>query len=308
MGSPNAALDLVVVGCGQIGSAVARRAAHSSTVRSLRLVDHRLDKAETVASALVGAGVAESIAAATAGAAGNSVVVIAAQRDQVELAAEALDAGAHVITLVERPETAEKLFGLGDRDRCVVVGAGLLPGVADVLTALAAQRLDQVSEVHLSRWGWAGARSANESRRARLHEMRSGRELVWFPDPVGGRDCYLAEHAAALTVGRLLPGVQVHVRLGVANKIDWLRRRRPETVGLQVEVRGWREGSFEVEVLGVAERADVACAVVLLSAAELVAGSGSRGAIGLAELAPAEHFVHAWTNAGLTVHEFSPTT
>ena len=302
-------IDLVIVGCGQIGSALARVAASAASVRSIRLVDSRIEKASALAATVANSRVAEDVADAVASGSGSAgseaIVVVAAQRDQVELAQRGLDSGASVITLEERPDTAEKLFGLGDSAHRLVVGAGLLPGVSDVLVALAAQRLDQVSEVHLSRWGWASWGSANESRWARLREFHSGRELVWFPEPVGRRDCYLAEHAGSMTTGRLLPGVPVYVRLGMANRVDWLKRRRPEMVGLQVEVRGWREGAFDVEVLGVSERGDVACGIVLLSTAEIMARHPGGGAVGLAELAtPSEH-VRLWTAAGLVVHEFS---
>lgn len=302
--APSSPLDLVVVGCGEIGSALTRLAAESDSCGSLSVVDRHPDRALALEARYPTAAAFPSIAEAVGR---DSVVVIAAQRDQVTLAREALDAGGHVITLVERRDTAEELFGLGDTDRCVIVGAGLMPGVADVLVGALAAGMDQVSEVHLSRWGWAGPSSASEARRARLREARSGRELVWFPDPVGGRDCYLADHATSLTVGRLLPGVPIQVRLGAANRTDWLLRRRPGTVGLQVEVRGWRGKRFVVEVRGVAEQADEACAVVLLAAAERVAAHPLSGACGLAELDAPEAMLWLWAQRGIAIQELAPS-
>src|SRR5256885_1345820 len=62
----------------------------------------------------------------------------------------------------------------------VIAGCGLAPGLADVLARHAVGALDAVDELHVARWGVAGAESASEARRAQRepsHEWRNG-ELV----------------------------------------------------------------------------------------------------------------------------------
>jgi hypothetical protein len=86
-------------------------------------------------------------------------------------------------------------------------GATFSPGLTCVLARLASDRLDTVDEIHVvsARDGGPDLRppapQGARRRRDRLARRRlaaasppgSGRELSWFPDPIGAADCYRAE-------------------------------------------------------------------------------------------------------------------
>src|SRR5207249_5996156 len=87
----------------------------------------------------------------------------------------------------------------------------------------------------------------------------SGRELCWFPDPVGAKDCYRAAAPDALLLVPAFPGVvrvtarvQANRRDRLTSRLPMLRPPHPEGgVGaVRVEVRGRQGPSREVTVLG----------------------------------------------------------
>jgi hypothetical protein len=108
----------------------------------------------------------------------------------------------------------------------------------------------------------------------------SGRQVVWFPDPVGGLDCRRAASAQA----RLLVGALPHLRrasMRVArNQADGhgRRRRQLDSEGdwgaAWVEVRGRRGRGQEVLVYGVVDRMAFAAGTVLGVATGWLAGLG----------------------------------
>ena len=109
----------------------------------------------------------------------------------------------------------------------VVIGCGLAPGLSDVLARHAAGALDTVDEIHVSRLGrrrrplrGVGASRADRDPGlewrdgAYLHDRSQGAQLVWFPDPVGARECELVATGVELLVAAH-PGVErVTARLG----------------------------------------------------------------------------------------------
>jgi hypothetical protein len=130
----------------------------------------------------------------------------------------------------------------------------------------------------------------------------SGRELCWFPDPVGAEDCYRAALPDALLLVPAFPGVQrVTARLAATRRdrltarLPMLRPPHPEggPGAVRVEVRGRRGGSRDVTVLGSMDRPAVAAgAVAALAALWAVQGRTIRpGAAGLAELVEPTSFL-----------------
>ena len=87
--------------------------------------------------------------------------------------------------------------------------------------------LDAVDELHVARWGVAGSESAAEARRAQREEAREWRdgelvhekhrhaELIWYPDPVGARECELVATGVELLVAANPGAGRVTARLGV---------------------------------------------------------------------------------------------
>ncbi|MCY4664189.1 MAG: hypothetical protein OXC00_05945, partial [Acidimicrobiaceae bacterium] len=123
----------------------------------------------------------------------------------------------------------------------------------------------------------------------------SGRELCWFPDPVAGRDCYRGALPDALLLVPAFPGAgRVTARMAATRRdrltapLPMLRRPHPEGgVGaVRVELRGWRDGSRHVVVLGAQARPAEGAAIVAASTAlHLINNETEPGAVGLASIA-----------------------
>jgi len=224
----------------------------------------------------------------------------------------ALEAGVAVVSVADGMSEVEGLLRLDHAARAagvpLVVGAGLAPGLSDVLARHAAESFDEVEEIHVAKAGTGGPACARQHHRALGAEAvdwrdgqwvqragGSGRELCWFPDPVGGRDCYRAGLPDALLLVPAFAGVQrVTARVAATRRdrltsvLPMLRQPHPEgEVGaVRVEVRGHRGGARAITVLGAIDRPAIAAgAVAALSALWAATGRMSRtGAGGLAEL------------------------
>ena len=94
----------------------------------------------------------------------------------------------------------------------VAIGCGLAPGLSDVLAAHAASLFESVDEIRVARTGWAGPASVDTVRHERRLPVRAWRDggwreersrgdaLVFFPEPIGGRDCRVVTGATRLLV------------------------------------------------------------------------------------------------------------
>jgi hypothetical protein len=185
----------------------------------------------------------------------------------------------------------------------VVAGCGLAPGLADVLARHATGVLESVDEVHVARFGVGGAACAATARRAQrepsaewrgypvVHDRRRGAELIWFPDPVGARECELVATGVDLLASSTPGATRVTVRLGVpvVHRFAPAARRDPAAGfgAVRVEVWGWRGGERATVVYGVIERTAVAAGTVLGVTAAWLAGAlpelgeAAPGAFGL---------------------------
>ena len=155
----------------------------------------------------------------------------------------------------------------------------------------------------------------------------SGRELSWFPDPVGARDCYRAALAEpALLVPAFLGVQRVTARLA-ASRRDRAFAPFPVLVpppdeggigAIRVELRGERDGARAAVVYGALDRPAVAgAAVAAVSALHLsgrlwlqsgsVGGESGRtaGATGLAALEPLP-LLHELARRGVRAAVFDP--
>ncbi len=218
-------------------------------------------------------------------------------------------AGRHVVSCSDDVADVEGLLALDDEARAggaaLVVGAGFSPGYSCVLARHAAAPFDRVDEIHVARGGTGGPSCARQHHRALSGTARdwrdgewqrrragSGRELCWFPDPIGAADCYRAELPDALLLVPAFPGVErVTARLAASRRdrmtshLPMLRRPHPEGLvgALRVEVRGRRGDAQDVVVYGALDRPAVATgAVAALVAQWTVDGRIAPGAAGMA--------------------------
>jgi len=301
------ATRVVIVGCGATGAQIARQLV---SITEVTLIDERTARAASVARALGGAA---QVASALDEVPADVVVLALPNRHHFDLARRALRGGAHVVTLTDDLEEAQTLVTL-DRDalqtaRSLVIGAGFAPGLTCLLARVAAARFDTVEEIHVAKHGTGGPACARQHHAALASSALdwrdaewvrrpggSGRELLWFPEPVKARDCYRAAlcdafllQPAFATVNRLTSRMSATRRDRLTAGLPMLAPPHEQGgIGaVRVEVRGRIGGEVDVAVLGAAERPAVAAAAVAASAVEaIVGGAVVPGAGGLAMLAP----------------------
>jgi saccharopine dehydrogenase-like NADP-dependent oxidoreductase len=282
----------LVVGAGAVGSRAVRQLTTIDAVERVAVCDLDRRRAERVADSVGDrAGVVASLSAEDCAAV--DVVVLAMPGDHRRAAELALENGADVVSTTDAMSAVKRLLDLDaeatERGRSVVVGAGFSPGLTCVLARHAAEGFDAVDEVHVAKVGTGGPACARQHHRA-LGDLAvdwrdggwtrraggSGRELVWFPDPVRGVDCYRAGLPDALLLVPAFDGVsRVTARLG-ANRRDrmtaWLPMLRPPHPeggpgAVRVEVRGRQGVAREIRVLGAVDRPGAAAGGVAAIAA-----------------------------------------
>jgi hypothetical protein len=319
-----------VIGVGAVGARAARQLVSTEVVTSVVLEDEQRDRATGAAHAM---GDRARQGAVQPGQV-DVVVLATPAGDHVDQARRFLEAGVAVVSTSDAPDDVRGLLGLDDLARSsdvpLVVGAAFGPGLSCVLAAHAASRFDEVAEVHVARSGTGGPACARQHHRALsgpsidwrdggwLHRPGgSGRELCWFPDPVGAQDCYRAALPDALLLVPAFPGVErVTARLA-ANRRDRLTAplpmlRRPHPEGgpgaVRVELRGTADGGLDTVVLGAMDRPAVAAgAVAALAAVEAAEGRVPVGAGGLAGRVDALAFLHELARRGVRAAVFEGT-
>jgi hypothetical protein len=264
----------------------------------------------------------------------GDVVVLAHPGHHAATVADLVSAGVAVVSLADDLDDVRQLLDLDDLCRLhgttLVVGAGIEPGLSGLLARLLADQLDVADEIHVAVHGTAGPACAIQHHRAlggtavgwhdgAWIERRAGtgRELCWFPEPVGARDCYRAEIPSPLTLQMAFPQIERITARVSANRRDRLTARLPMLVGphpeggigaLRVEVRGSdASGARAVLVAGIAEFVGAAAAAtaaafaVAISEGELPRGVVVPGDATLDTRALLRRVEHA----GVRLQEFS---
>ena len=296
-----------VIGLGTVGARVVRQLLANDTVDSIQMYDIKPDRAREVATTMqectsaVGSPHDFDV---------DVVVLCGAGGSHGSYANNAMLAGQHVVSVGDGMADIKDLLDLDAEARVrglsVIVGAGFAPGLSCVLARHAARHFDGVEEIHVFKAGTGGPDCARQHHRALGGDAidwrdgsyvdrrgRSGRELVWFPDPLGSRDCYRGALADALLLAPLFPGVE-----RVTSRISATRRdrltallpmmRRPHADGgpgaIRVELRGTQGNGRDVVVLGAVDHPSVAAATVAAVATDRVLDGRweHRGARGLA--------------------------
>lgn len=304
-------MRVAVCGLGAVGARAARQLASTDGVDEVVLRDPRSAHLAEVAASLGDIATAEP--PSVTGPPEADVVVLALPAGQHAAAALPLvEAGVAVVSTSDAVGDVEALLDLGPlaevRGVAVVVGAAFAPGLTCLLARHAADAFDEVTEVHVARLGTGGPACAHQHHRAlgghavdwrdggwQRRGAGSGRELCWFPDPVGAADCYRAGVPDALLLVNALGEVErVTARLAATRRdrltarLPMLRRPHPEgTIGaVRAEVRGRIDGRCETVVYGAFDRPGVAAGAVAAAAAtaavrgELGMGPGARGLAG----------------------------
>ena len=303
-------MRVAVVGMGAVGARAARQLVSTEAVEEVAVLSSHQGRARAAAQSL-GEPARPDVVRPEAFE-GMDVVVLAGRSPHRALAEAALERGADVVSGSDAIGDVRDLLDLDaearERGRIVVAGAGFSPGLSCLLVRHAATAFDAVEEVHVAKVGTGGPECARVHHRSmggtgvdwrdgvwQRRRGGSGRELVWFPDPVCAQDCYRAALPEALLLAPALPGVQrVTARVAatrrdrLTGRLPMLRRPHPEGVvgAIRVEVRGRRGQVRDAHVLGVIDRPAIAAGTVAAVAA-VAAGTGSLegpGAKGLAAL------------------------
>ena len=231
------------------------------------------------------------------------------------MAVQLVRAGVATISVSDHPSEVRGLLALDavarERGVPLLLGAAFSPGLTCVLAAHAASWFDAVETVHVARQGTGGpacARRYHEAlgRTAWVWLKRSwvrrpggsGRELCWFPDPVGPADCYFGALAEPQLLVRVFPEADTITARRAADRQDRLTARLPMLSpphaegglgAVRVAVGGPVRGESAQRVLGAAHSPAAATATVASATALAVARGECRrsGSMGLGEaLAP----------------------
>lgn len=324
-------MRVVVVGVGAVGARAARQLLSSDGIDEVLLRDPDTERLGAVRQSL-GAGARTDAAPGFDPSEVDLVVLALPPGEHAAQARSALAAGVPVVSTGDSMDDVRSLLDLdseaSERGLSVVVGAGFGPGLSCLLASHGAARFDSVDEIHVARTGTGGPACARQHHRAlggRALDWRdggwverrggSGRELCWFPDPVGAADCYRAALPDAWLLVDAFPGVErVTARLA-ANRRNRLtarlpRLRRPHVEGgpgaIRVEVRGRRQGATDIDVFGAMDRPAVAAgAVAAVAGLWLLQGRlGRVGASGLAGLVEPVPFLHELHRRGVRAATF----
>jgi hypothetical protein len=284
---------VLVVGLGQVGVRAARQLLDTPGVERVLVGARHLDDAREVAHALHDG--AEAVKYAPGDAVPAEVAAVASavpSEADVRVARASLRAGVPFASSADRDDTLRALLALDDEAKAagtkVVAGCGLAPGLSDVLARHAASLFDQVDEIQVARFGVAGPASVSEARRALREppfewrngaasvDKRRGPQLIWFPEPVGARECEIVATGVEL-LARANPGVgRITARLGEPppRRLPLPGRRDPGLAWGSVRVELWgRQGAARTSVVyGVIERTAVAAGTVLGVTAAWLAG------------------------------------
>jgi hypothetical protein len=318
----------LVVGVGEVGVRAARQLVDTPGIDHVLVADRDRRRASRLAESL---GKRASLVDVPEQRLpdGVDVVATALPRGVDEpLALAAIEAGVPFASSDEDVDAVATLHGLDAaaraRDVTIATGCGLAPGLSDVLARHAADSFDRVHEIRVARTGWGGPACQSTARRARREpalewhdgqwreDQPSGEQLVWFPEPIGGRDCCAVATGVRELVAAFPDAERVSFALGEPPKRSFMRRRfgdEGDWGAARVEVWGRSDHGRDCVVYGVIERTGVASGTVLAVTAARLAGAidekvvspGVQGIAGLVEPVP---FLRELSQRGVRVAVF----
>lgn len=266
------------------------------------------------------------------GVTGGDVVILAHGGRHAELVPALLERDLHVVTVGDTLDDTTDLveIDVAGYGRSLVVGAAMSPGLSGLIARHLSIQLEVIDEIHIAIHGTAGPACARAHHRSLSglspawrdgqwveHVGGSGRELCWFPEPVGAKDCYRARIASPLLLHRAFPEVgRISARRSARRRdrfTAWLPMMRPPHqeggIGaLRVEVRGADASGGRVcliagvaELVGSAAAATAAAFVTAAADGELPTGLVLAGDAAL----PTLDLLHRVESFGVRLQEFT---
>ena len=248
----------------------------------------------------------------------------------LEYAHRAIKQGTSVISTSDRISDVIGMLGLHEiaeeNQTLVVPGVGFSPGLTCVLADFIAEDFNVVDEIHIARDGTGGPACARQHHRAMKRPSLdwrdgkwvrrpggSGRELVWFPEPVGGADCYRAALPDAALLHPLYPNAsRITARLSATRQdrfTSWLPMLTPPhndggLGAVRVEVRGRINERRATKILGAASTPSTVSAIVAETLLDYMKPAETFGAMGIASLVQSKNFVNEVHKKGVNIFEF----
>jgi hypothetical protein len=319
---------VLLVGAGAVGARTARQLTDTPGVHRLLVTDRRVPQADMVARAMgTPADVLEWTPDAPLPDGIDAVACALPAGCEQPVASRALEAGVPFASAGDDEHDLMGLRSLSETARRsgvpIVAGCGLAPGLADVLARHAADSFDEVDEIGVARAGTSGdacvatASRALRSAAAELRDgeyeelrWRGGHELVWFPEPIGPRECDRVATGVHLLSATVPETARITVRLAredTGARQRWLRRRDPEGSWGAIRVEVWgRRGAERVPlVYGAIERTAIAAGTVLAVTTAGLAGAlpgvlaSSGGVSGLGTIAQPRAFLAELSRRGV---------
>lgn len=205
----------------------------------------------------------------------TDTVVLCHPHPHAQLAEEYLAAGVSVVSMSADIADVRALVALDGRARhggaALIVGAAMSPGLSGLLADHLWRQLHVAEEIHVATHGTAGPACAAKHHDALgdtafgWHDGAwierpggSGRELDWFPEPIGARDCYRAALPDPFLLHRIFPAAsRISARVSGTRR-DRLTARLPmltpphaagDIGAVRVEVRGAAADGARVTVI-----------------------------------------------------------
>ncbi|MDG2025595.1 MAG: Gfo/Idh/MocA family oxidoreductase [Acidimicrobiales bacterium] len=322
-------MRVVMFGAGATGARIARQLRSSGKVDCVEIRDQQAEKARRLVETL-GAGT-DYGEGRQFGSDTHAIVIATPAGSQATIARRAVHRGIPVVSTSNQMSEVRRLLTLDQEAQHngvpVLIGAGFMPGLTGLLARHGAGEFDQVDEIHVAKVGTGGPACARQHHRSlsstgldwrdgkwTRRAGGSGRELVYFPDPIGGRDCYRAGLPDALLLVPEFPGVGRVTARRAATRRDRLTAplpmlRPPHAEGgigaVRVELRGRLGIERRVLVLGAIERPAVAAgAVAACATLQVLAGQAAPGAYGLAGVAEPLALLRAVGDCGVRPMRF----
>ncbi len=284
---------IAVVGVGQSGQHAARQLAATGSVDEVLVHDKDQRRQAQVVENLSRVHRSTAIDDLSDLLSADTVVVATPVGHHFDLAKTLLEAGRNVVSISDDPTEVESLVSLGPlamvNGVSLVPAAAFLPGLACVLVAHAGSQLTRVDFIATAKMGTAGPACARQHHRAHqgrgwewaggrwvAHRAGGGRELVWFPDPVGPQDTYRAAIAGPeMWKDRFPAARRVSARMAATRRDRMTSRlpmlRPPHVDGgpgaIRVEVRGIGPDGYCSVVYGVMDHPSVAAGTMAAVAA-----------------------------------------
>ena len=265
-----------------------------------------------------------------------NVVVLACAKPHFSVVSSLIQVGVSVVSLSDDLSDTMKLLDLHDlavsREATLVVGAAASPGMSALLVHHARSHFDAIDEVHVALHGTGGPNCAHQHHDALAGQSigwhdddwlrrpaGSGRELCWFPEPVGAYDCYRAEMSDPVLLKYAMPELQRITARMSATRRDRFTSRLPMMApphaeggmgSVRVEVRGWHEKSRTTQIYGVTEQiAQIAGCVASSVAHQLAVASSHESGVTVlgSPTISNDRILSLVRQSGIRVHQFVGT-